>query len=91
MRRGSGTGGRKSPRSGWPSGPIVDWRGVSRKYSQCQSGGSGSPIRDAGSLSSSVALIARTGKGAAKSSVVWVFPTQARKSSNDISSIFSMT
>ena len=26
MRRGSGTGGRKSPRAGWPSGPICDWR-----------------------------------------------------------------
>ena len=31
MRRGSGTGGRKSPRSAWPSGPTFESGAVSRK------------------------------------------------------------
>ena len=31
MRRGSGTGGRKSPRSAWPSGPTLDNGAASRK------------------------------------------------------------
>jgi hypothetical protein len=43
MRRGSGTGGRKPPRRGWPSGPICDCGACGRKYSQCHSGGTGEP------------------------------------------------
>jgi hypothetical protein len=31
MRRGRGTGGRKPPRTAWPSGPISDWRCSGRK------------------------------------------------------------
>lgn len=43
MRRGSGTGGKKPPRFGWPSVPISLWGACGRKYNQCASGGRGDP------------------------------------------------
>ena len=47
MRRGRSMGGKKSPRCGCPSSASSDCFEVSRKYSQCQSGGSASPIEKA--------------------------------------------
>ncbi len=61
MRRGSGTGGRKPPRLGWPSGPMSHCRCIGRKYSQCHSGGSGVPAGTSAPGWSSVAVSAPTG------------------------------
>jgi hypothetical protein len=87
MRRGSGTGGRKPPRLAWPSAPISLWRCNGRKYSQCQSGGRGSPERtaEAGWSSvaasaagwSKVAASAATGVGPMVSWTVSLRPTQS--------------
>jgi len=76
MRRGSGTGGRKPPRLGCPSGPISLWRACGKKYSQCPSGGSAVPGTGAGSSRSSVADRARTGAAVRVSGVVSLLPCQ---------------
>src|SRR5450631_387950 len=44
MRRGSGAGGRNPPFRRWPSTPVPEPLGVSRKYIQCHEGGKDSPI-----------------------------------------------
>ena len=36
-----GIGGRNGPAAGWPSAPIADWAGWSRRVNQCHIGGSG--------------------------------------------------
>src|SRR3989344_1702634 len=60
MRRGRLTGGRKPPRLGCPSGPMLDCRSPGRKYNQCHSGG-----RCGGgeAAASSVACMRRMGEG----------------------------
>ena len=67
MRRGSGTGGRKPPRRVCPSGPISLCLANGVKYSQCQSGGTGSPGCGIGSSRSSVAASAAIGAAVATS------------------------
>ncbi|MPM77701.1 hypothetical protein SDC9_124709 [bioreactor metagenome] len=70
MRRGSGTGGRKPPRRGCPSGPISLWRACGRKYSQCHNAGTAEPSPGTGSSRSSVAERARSGAAVMMSSAV---------------------
>ena len=79
IRRGSGTGGRKPPRCGWPSGPSSDCRAVGRKYSQCQHGGIASPAAHGASSRSSVAVSARSGAGVTLSPEVSLRPIQLRR------------
>ena len=64
MRRGSGTGGRKPPRFGWPSGPSCACACIGRKYSQCHSSGKRSPVSQLVAWRSSVAASAVAGVGA---------------------------
>ena len=43
IRRGSGTGGRKPPRVGWPSGPSIDIGNTGWPRHQCTVNGAASP------------------------------------------------
>ena len=44
IRRGSGTGGRKPPRVGWPSGPSIDIGNTGCARHQCVVHGAASPV-----------------------------------------------
>ena len=85
MRRGSGTGGRKSPRSAWPSGADLGLPARHRgNRASARAAAADRRMRGSGSCSSKVAISARTGKGRRRSSTVWVWPTQSRSFSSDI-------
>ena len=78
IRLGSGTGGRKPPRRGWPSSPSSDCRCTGRKYSQWARGGSGSPgAGGASSRSSSAARSTRPVPRPRTSRASSVRPTQS--------------
>src|ERR1700679_671276 len=75
MRRSNGTGGRKAPRFGCPSGPASSRGEMGKKYSQCHSGGTMSSA----SVRSSVAAIAFRGKAVMSSLVTSCFSSQASR------------
>jgi hypothetical protein len=77
MRRGNGTGGRKPPRSGWPSLPSACAGATALNSIQCQPGGSAMPSAAGGSSRSSVALIACTGQASMRWRIVWLRPTHS--------------
>jgi hypothetical protein len=82
MRRGSGTGGRKPPRSAWPSTPRVDCRCTGRKYSQCHNGGNGVPSAGRSPGWSSVAESAANGVAVTTSSSLSLRPIHARSAAS---------
>ena len=79
MRRGSGTGGKKPPRKGWPSGPIWPCGACGKKYSQCHSGGTSLPAAWRSSSRLSKALWPRSGAATISSVSVSLRPSQPRR------------
>src|SRR5579875_3555138 len=81
MRRGRSSGGRKSPRSGCPSGPRRPCGASGVNRIMCHPVGSGSPWRNASGSRSSSAARRRTSGRAQRSSARSVRPSQDRASS----------
>src|SRR6056297_153437 len=78
MRRSSRTGGRKSPRTGWPSRASSPIGTVGVKAHQCHRGGSGSPVRGAAALASpSVAWICAACASLIQPAIASVRPSHA--------------
>ena len=79
--RGNATGGRNSPRAAWPSRANSRSGAASRKNSQCQAWGSGSPGCGVAPGRSRVACICATGCGWMTLVTERCLPTQRRNTS----------